>query len=156
YSTANNAADLLSAAAAYGHAIRADSEFALAFAGRSQALSGRATWATGPAAREDYDKALADAEHAIALAPELAEAHLALASVLATSFLDFGGAADESRRAMELAPGNANVLQAYGGFAVNLGRTEAGLAAIRHAIELDPLNTNILQAGGIAQVIARQ
>jgi len=156
YSTANNAADLLSAAAAYGQAIREDPEFALAFAGRSQALNGRATWATGPAAREDYDKALADAERAIALAPELAEAHLALASVLNTSFLDFSGAAEEATRAMELAPGSANVLQAYGGFAVNLGRTEAGLAAIRHAIELDPLNSNILQAGGMAQVIARR
>ena len=41
---------------------------------------------------------------------------------------------------MTLAPGNARVLRDYGGFAVQVGRTDAGIAAARRAAALDPLN----------------
>lgn len=157
YSTAHNTTDLKSAIAAYSEAIRADPQFALAVAGRSEALNRDASeWLAGTAAREQHGKALADARQAIVLAPELAEAHLALGIVLEEGFFDFGHAADEYGRAMELAPGNARVLRAYGSFAVNMGRVEPGLAAIRHAIALDPLNTRIRAKLGEAYWSARQ
>jgi tetratricopeptide (TPR) repeat protein len=41
---------------------------------------------------------------------------------------------------MTLTPGNARVLRDYGEFAVQMGRTDAGIAAARRAAVLDPLN----------------
>jgi TolB-like protein/Tfp pilus assembly protein PilF len=158
YSSAHNAADLVATVAAYSEALRQDPQYALAFAGRSQALKRHAgEWATGPAARGEYDKALSDARQAIVLAPELAEAHLALGNTFEWGFFDFGHAAVEYARAADLAHGNARVLASYGTFAVLItGNTEVGLAAIRQAIVLDPLNTQILTRLGEAQWATRQ
>jgi TolB-like protein len=156
YSTAHNT--LQSAADAYGEAIRQDPHFALAFAGRAEALYRDADeWLSGAAARQRYESAVADARQAIALAPGLAEGHLALGDVLEDGFFDFAHAAAEFTRAMELAPGSARVLQSYGSFAVEvMGRTESGLAAIRQAIVLDPLNTRIHAKLGEAYWAARR
>ncbi len=102
YNTAHDTADLKSAVAAYSEAIRADPQFALAVAGRSEALNRDASeWLAGTAVREQHGKALADARQAIVLAPALAEAHLALGIVLEEGFFDFGHAAGEYGRAME-------------------------------------------------------
>jgi TolB-like protein len=157
YSTAHNTADLQSAISAFSEAIRQDPQFALAVAGRAMALDrDAAEWLGGPAAREQFGKALADARQAVALAPDLAEAHLALARSLENGFFDFRQAASEYARALELSPGNARVLEAYGSFAVDSGRVESGLAAIRHAVVLDPLNTKSRARLGEAYWSARQ
>ena len=164
YSTLHDANDQQSAAvvypvaaAAYTEAIRLDPDYALAFVGRSMTLSQYAgDWLTGQALLANYDKALTDARRAIALAPELGEAHLALARALWWGFFDFTHAGDEYARAQSLAPGNAQVLQDYGAFAATIGRTEAGLAAIRHAARLDPLSTDSLYRLGEAQWISRR
>ena len=164
YSTLHDANDQQSAAvvypvaaAAYTEAIRLDPNYALAFVGRSMTLSQYAgDWLTGQALLANYDKALTDARSAIALAPELGEAHLALARALWWGFFDFTHAGDEYARAQSLAPGNAQVLQDYGAFAATIGRTEAGLAAIRHAARLDPLSTDSLYRLGEAQWISRR
>jgi serine/threonine-protein kinase len=157
YSSAHNTADLQSAIDAYSEAIRLDPHFALAFAGRAEALYRDADeWLIGAAARKRYEGAVADARQAIALAPELAEGHLALGSALEDGFFDFAHAAAEFTRAMELSPGSARVLQAYGSFTVDMGRTEPGLAAIRQAIVLDPLNTRTHAKLGEAYWAARR
>src|SRR6516225_5824241 len=164
YSTLHDANDQQSAAvvypvaaAAYTEAIRLDPNYALAFVGRSMTLSQYAgDWLTGQALLANYDKALTDARRAIALAPELGEAHLALARALWWGFFDFTQAGDEYARARSLAPGNAQVLQDYGAFGASIGRTEAGLAAIRHAVRLDPLSTDSLYRLGESQWISRR
>ena len=163
YGTLHRAIDLQSAAAvyqsaaaAYTEAIRLDPKYALAFTGRSMTLDTYAYYQPDPAARPSFDEALADARQAIALAPELGEAHLALARVFEDGFLDFARAADEYSRALSLAPGNARVLQHYGAFAVYMGHTEEGLAAGRHAVVLDPLSTDSHDRLGEAQWAARQ
>jgi tetratricopeptide (TPR) repeat protein len=79
-----------------------------------------------------------------------------LARVLEDGFLDFAHAGDAYSRALSLAPGNARVLQHYGAFAVNMGRTEAGLAATRRAVRLDPLSTNSYYKLGEAQWVSRR
>jgi TolB-like protein/tetratricopeptide (TPR) repeat protein len=127
--------------AAYSEAIALDPHYARAFAHRSLALNEYAgAFATGPAVREGFDKARADAHTAIALAPDLADGHLALEAFFERGALDFTRANDEYERALALAPGNASVLGSYGQFAVLMGRTAAGLAAARRAVGLDPLN----------------
>jgi len=126
---------------AYTEAIRLDPGYALAFAGRSFAHTFYAgQGATGPAVRENFDQALADARQAIALAPELADSHLSMGFYLANGDLDFRRATGEFERARALAPGNATVLRIYGLFVITMGRFDAGIADLRRAVTLDPLN----------------
>jgi TolB-like protein/Tfp pilus assembly protein PilF len=145
-----------SAIAAFTEAIGLDPNYALAFAHRSIALNSQAGTSTGPAMRENYDKALADAHQAISLAPDLAEAHLALAYHFDTGELDFTRADQEYQRALALAPGNADVLRRYGIFAAGLGHSEAGIAAARRAVVLDPLNNKTHSALARALVLGRR
>src|SRR5438552_1756080 len=79
------------AIAAYTKAIHLDPGYALAFAGRSLALGEIAGEFTNEPAdvRPTFQKAEADAQRAIELAPELAEGHLALAGALFFGSLDF-------------------------------------------------------------------
>jgi len=140
FGSRHEAADIPTAIAAYTEAIRLDPNYALAFAGRSIALTGYAEEAaTGAAVRENFDKAQADARQALALAPDLAQAHLASAFVSAQGKLDFTQASESFDRALALAPGNAEVVRDSGGFAVYMGHFDAGLAALRRAVVLDPL-----------------
>jgi len=128
------------AIAGFTEAIRLDPNFALAFARRSMILSEYgATTETGAALRGDLEKALADARRAITLAPELAEAHFALGGVFADEH-NFAQANEEYERALELAPGNAELLGASAAFLSLMGHSDTALAAARRAVLLDPLS----------------
>jgi tetratricopeptide (TPR) repeat protein len=142
--------------AAYSEAISLDPNYALAFANRSLVLSYSASNASGPAVRESYEKAQADALKAIALAPDLADGHLALAFYFALGLLDFTQANKEYERALALAPGNARVLGNYGLVAVSMGRTQAGIAAARRGVVLDPLNRASHRNLGVVLYFGRQ
>jgi serine/threonine-protein kinase len=136
----HDANDFLTGIALYSEAIRLDPNYALAFASRSLALGVYAdTFAARAAIRPTLDRAQADARRAIALAPELAEGHLALARCFELT-LDFKSASEEYRRALALAPGNARVARNYGGFAVQMGDFDAAITAARRSTVLDPLN----------------
>ena len=149
--------DYLASIAAYTEAIRLDPKYALAFAGRSNAYASYgAEFATGAAIRQNFDKAQADARQAIALAPELAEGHLALARFLYVGSLDFTQASQEYERALSLAPGNAQALAESGRFAVSMGRINSGIAATRRAVVLDPLNPRSHELLGQSMYFARQ
>ena len=157
FSSIRDPKDLPAAIAAYTEAIRLDPHYALAFAGRSRALSSVAAEAeTAAAVREGYDKAQADARQALALAPDLAQAHLALAAVFDTGDLDFVRASEEYERAAALAPGNASVLRDYGRFAVWMGRADFGIATARRAVVVDPLNVISHSHLGQALFLARR
>ena len=146
----------LAVIAGFTDAIRLDPEYALAYADRSLAFTDFAVhFAEGPALLDSVNKAQADARKAIALAPDLAEGHYALAALLQQS-LEFAGAIREYDRATELAPGNARVLRDYGVFAVSMGKTEVGLAAAHRGVVLDPLNSEMHYMLGVSQVLARR
>jgi TolB-like protein/lipoprotein NlpI len=146
-----------SAIAGYTEAIRLDPNYALAFAGRSLALSNYAgEFGIGTGVRELSAKAQADARQALKLAPELAEGHLALARFLSSTPLDFTHASEAYERALTLAPGDAEVLANSGLFAVSMGRFDVGLAAVRHAVALDPLNPQSHEVLGEALFWARR
>jgi len=139
-SSRHEAKDIPAAIAAYTEAIRLDPHYALAFTGRSMALSDYAAEAaTQAAAREGYDKAQADARQALKLAPDLAQTHLALAAVSEVGNLDFTQASEAYERALALAPGNAQILRDSGEFAAFMGHFDAAVAAARRAVVLDPL-----------------
>jgi TolB-like protein/Flp pilus assembly protein TadD len=146
-----------SAIAGYTEAVSLDPNYALAFAGRSLALSNYAgEFANSTGIGEFYAKAQADARQALMLAPELAEGHLALARFMASAPLDFTHASEAYKRAMALAPGAARVLANSGLFAVFMGRFDVGLAAVRHAVALDPLNPQSHEVLGEALFWARR
>jgi TolB-like protein/DNA-binding winged helix-turn-helix (wHTH) protein/Flp pilus assembly protein TadD len=140
FRTYSEGKDLETAVAAYTDAIQLDPDYALAYVARSRALDELASWwVDDKEALEVSAKARADARRALALAPNLGEAHLVLGNSLFGQ-LDFTGASVEYERALALAPGNALVLRDYGLFSVLMGRTEQGLSASRRAVLLDPLN----------------
>jgi TolB-like protein/tetratricopeptide (TPR) repeat protein len=137
-SRANDAAGYQEAIAALSEALRHDPNYALAFAERSLALTRYAE--EGPPG-DILDRAKSDALRAIALAPGLAEGHMALAQFYFSS-LDLAHAIEEMERARALAPGEARILRLYGRIAGTIGRSDAGIAAARRAVALDPLNAN--------------
>jgi len=147
----------LSSIEAYTHAIRLDPNYALAFAGRSFTES---LYAAQSAPRSEvrhyFDKALADAHQAIALAPELAEGHLALGFYLANGALDLKQSRDEFERAGALGRGRATILRVSGLFAIMTGRTEAGVADLQRAVTLDPLNATTHHLLGFGLYLAHR
>jgi tetratricopeptide (TPR) repeat protein len=157
YQAIRDEQDIPGVIAAYTEAIRLDPNFAVAFAGRSSAFAYYAAQgATGPAVRESFEKAESDARQAIALAPELAEGHAALAYVFRFGMLDFARAQEEYNRAVALAPGNAQALRLSGQFAARMGQFDVGIAAARRAVVLDPLNGSSHRALGYALLAARR
>ena len=118
-----------------------DPDFALAYAGRSIAVNFYATeYGTDRTIPDMLTKAQKDAQQAIVLAPNLAEGHKALAKYYSSATLDFRQALEESERAVVLAPGSAEMLRSYGLFAIQMGHTAPGIAAIKKAVALDPLS----------------
>jgi serine/threonine-protein kinase len=155
--TALSDEDTQAAIGAYTEAVHLDPRFAMAFAERSIELSNYAFFnARGPSVRATFDRAVADARTAVSLAPELAEAHYALAVALEGGSLDYAQANEEYERALALAPGSARVLSAYSRHAAELNHTAAAIAAGRRAVTLDPLNFHVHRTVGIALVLARQ
>ncbi len=154
-SSVRDAKEFAAAITVYTEAIRLDPSYALAFAGRSRAFTADASYAVGEAAvRDGKAKALADARQALALAPDLGRAHLALANYFEYA-LDFAQANDEYERALALAPGDARVLRHVGMFATFMGHFEVGIAAARRAVTLDGLARNSYLALGQALYSAR-
>jgi TolB-like protein/Flp pilus assembly protein TadD len=142
--------------ARYSEAIQLDPDYAIAYANRAIARFDLArNWATGESVRDYRESAQADARKAILLAPDLAEGHLALATLLEGT-LEFSGANQEYGRALALAPGNAKLLRHYGTFAVQMGQIEAGLEAAHRSVVLDPLNFLNYLSLGISEMYARR
>jgi len=144
--TADSEASARAAVASFDRAVMLDPNFASAYAQRARALSDVARDLPASEAKEGHDKELylmarQSAERAVALAPALADAHIALGwHVLLFGYLDFTTAQLEIERALTLAPGSAYVLRTVGSFQGLLGHAEAAQAAVGRAILLDPQN----------------
>ena len=128
--------------AAYLEAIRLDPQFAKAYVGAADAQNGYSNnfAAGGDEVRSLMKQARANAEKAVALAPELGAAHAVLAEVVERGTLDFARAHSEYDRALQLSPSDVDVLMRSGIFFVTQGHADAGIANLRKAIALDQLN----------------
>jgi TolB-like protein len=125
----------------FSEAIRLDPNFARAHVGVADAQIGYSNnFAPGPEIRWWCRQARDHAEKAIRLAPELGEAHVAMALAWERGYLDFARAQAEYERALSLSPNDPGVLIRSGRFFVTMGRTEEGLSKIRRAIAMDQLN----------------
>jgi eukaryotic-like serine/threonine-protein kinase len=130
------------AIAAYRQAIARDPKFAQAFAALSKAYS---TLAEQGAAAGDstYARARELAVQALALDSLLPAAHDAFGKVLSND-LRLADALNETKRASDLAPDNAEYLVTYAGVLGAVGRVDESLQLIQRALALDPLSVRAM------------
>jgi tetratricopeptide (TPR) repeat protein len=93
------------------------------------------------AATRDRKAAAAFAEHAIAKAPNLGEAHAQLAQALANDRKRRRHARGAAARALELAPHSTLSRIAAGNVELGAGRKRQAAEHYRQALEIDPTNT---------------
>ena len=134
----SNVEDYRQAIAYYDQAIALDPNYAEVYAERGEVwtLLGDLT-GTRPTA---YPKARTDAEKAVALAPELAEAHAALGWVRCFTEWNFGEGLPELQLARKLSPTNPTANDLLARIVVYLGRIDEAERQARQAVELDPLS----------------
>src|SRR4029434_1700284 len=80
------------------------------------------------------------AQHAVRLAPDLAEGYIELGQVQELYDWDWSAADASYRRALELAPGSAKAVMAAASLARILGRFDVGLELMRKPVALDALS----------------
>jgi len=138
YFQRRNLEDYRKAVSYFDEAIRLDPDYALAYAERSEAwsligdLTGQRTTA--------WPKARSDAEKAVAIAPELAEARAALGWVRFFADWKFAEGLSEIKRAKELSPANPTANDLLARVIIYLGRLDEAERQARQAVELDPLS----------------
>lgn len=115
-----------------------DPEYALAYAGLAMAYTELGE--TGPRDRESIRRsALAAADRALQLDPELGEAHCMVAYARMVFEFDWAGAEVEFKRALNLAPGSADAYDLHGRLCGAMGRHDESIAMLERARDLDPL-----------------
>jgi TolB-like protein len=137
----NGRSALLDAIASVDEAIRLDPGFAKAYAWKALAENGFAEYyGVGDEIREHFQRARAAAQRALQLAPELGEAHSAMARVLSDGFYDYHGALAEHERALALSPNDSGVLLRAAWLYADIGRTDTAATLARRGVSLDQLN----------------
>jgi TolB-like protein len=138
YFQRTNLEDYLRAVGYFDEAIRLDPDYALALAERSEAwtligdLTGEGITA--------YPKARSDAERAVAIAPELAEAHAALGWVRFFTEWKFGDGLKQAQRAKELSSTNPTATDLLARIYIYLANLTEAEKHARQAVEFDPLS----------------
>jgi TolB-like protein len=138
YFARRNVEDYRKAISFFDQAIRLDPDYALAYAERSEAWTFIGDLSTEQK-KEAWTAARKDAEKAVAVGPNFAEAHAALGWVRFFSEWKFAEGLAELRRAKELAPANPTANDLLARVLVYLGQIQEAEALARQAIELDPL-----------------
>ncbi len=133
--------DLEKAVSYYERALRLDADDARTWVGLADAHSAQADLGFVPV-DEGYRKAREEVKKALALDPDLSEAHATLGWIRASYDWDWSGANAAYKRALELEPGNATVIRRAGALDGTLGRFEEAIRLDRRAAELDPLNVS--------------
>ena len=122
----------------FEQALQVDPNYTLALCGLADTYG----WAGGQilAGKEAWAKEMELAQKALALDPNLAEAHLAMGTAL-FSVLNPRASEKELDRAVELNPNLILAYDQYGWTFSEMGRFDEAIAAEKKGLELDPLNT---------------
>jgi len=129
------------AAKYYERATQLDPSYALAWVGLSRARNWQANVGLIPA-EEGHRLAREAVERALALNPNLAQAHTQMGRIKRQVDFDWAGADDSFQRAVALDPGNPEVVRTAAGSAATLGRFDEAVQLGRRAVDLDPLNAD--------------
>ena len=133
--------DTAMAAKYFERATQLDPSYALAWVGLSRARKWQGV--TGLIPTDEGNRAAREAvERALALNPNLAEAHAQMGRIKEQIDFDWTGADASYRRAVELEPGNPDFASFAAQSAAILGRLEEALQLTRRAIDMDPLNVH--------------
>jgi len=137
----------------YEQALRIDPEFALAYCGLADnyAYMGSVVMPE----KEAIAKEKEFAQKALALDPELAEAHMSFALTLVADY-DWRNGLKEFDRALELNPNLAFAYELQSWTLNGLGRFDEAIAKTKKAVELDPLNPFFQMSLSFYQYWARQ
>jgi TolB-like protein/class 3 adenylate cyclase/Tfp pilus assembly protein PilF len=144
YYNRRTAEDYRKAIGYYEEAIRLDPRYALAYALLSRAALNLGTGYGNLATKEQEEtiaKARASAKSALALDPNLADAHSSQGRILSDVDFNFAEAEAEYRHALELAPQNPAVTANLASLMSTLGRLDEAVALQQRAIALDPLRS---------------
>jgi TolB-like protein/DNA-binding winged helix-turn-helix (wHTH) protein len=129
------------AAKYFERATQLDPSYALAWVGLSRARNWQVNTAVIPTG-EGQRLAREAVERALALNPNLAEAHTQMGRIKQQVDFDWAGANASFQRAVALDPGNPEVVRMAAGSAAMVGRFDEALQLNRRAIDLDPLNAD--------------
>jgi TolB-like protein/Tfp pilus assembly protein PilF len=147
--------DLERAVEYFRQSLERDPDYAPAWAGLAQVYARQADNGYVPVA-DGYRQAREAAEKALALDPQLADAHLAMGGIHLVYDWDWAAADASIRRALELEPGNAVALRQAGNLAATLGRWDEAIDLANEAIERDPLWPNSYgNLGGVLLAVNR-
>jgi tetratricopeptide (TPR) repeat protein len=135
------------AARYYERAIQLDPSYALAWVGLSRVRNWQANAGLIPA-EEGHRLAREAIERALALNPNLAEAHAQMGRIKQQVDLDWAGADASIQRAIALEPEDPDIVRLAAGSAGILGRFDEALALGRRAVDLDPLNAESWESLG--------
>lgn len=135
--------------------IELDSEYAPAFAGLAECYIELAYF-FGMDPKKAFAQAAPAAVRAVDLDDSLAEGHAALGLLRLLNDWDWRAADDESRRAIELAPGNAYVYWKRGVYLRYAGRIQESIDVHLRAESLDPLSIVAIQEVAYAFYYARR
>lgn len=137
------------ALAKFDEAIAIDARYAAARAARSKVLAVIANQYAGSAERRAlYAEAVAEAERATALAPDYAQAFVALGYAQFYGRLDARAARAPYDRAYALTRSEVDVISRYALYCARTGRFVDAEAAIARAAALDPLNSSMFKSAG--------
>jgi eukaryotic-like serine/threonine-protein kinase len=146
---------LVAALEHFKKAIEEDAGYALAFAGLADAYSFIGIYAV-QRPRLALAQAIAAAERALALDPNLPEAHTSLAVIKMGSDWDLAGAAQEFARALELDPQLAVTRIYYSWLLVLQGDVASAMVQVRAAQETEPLSPLVNAGAGHTFYLARR
>ena len=134
---ASRGLDIGGAVAAYERAVERDDTFAAAWGELALALVHRSYFGPG---RSTLPRARAAAERALALAPDITAARIALARIRLHADWDWDGTDSELQKALVLEPRSADVRWQYGFYLLIMGRHDEALREARTSLELEPLS----------------
>jgi eukaryotic-like serine/threonine-protein kinase len=123
----------------FGKAIEMEPRYAAAYAGLAESYNWLGTAFLGEPPAAARRKALAAANHALEIDPDLAEAHAALGWA-EFSGSDMGAAKRAFERALELNPSSSEAHRLYAYFVASQDEPEEAMRQARTAVELDPVS----------------
>ena len=150
YFARRNVEDYRKAISFFDEAIRIDPDYALAYAERAEAWTFIGDL-NPEEKKEAWAAARRDAEKAVAVGANLAEAHAALGWVRFFSEWKFAEGLAELKRARELAPANATANDLLARVLIYVNQLAEAEKLARQAIEVDPLA--YLARGNLARIL---
>ena len=139
----------------FHRAVEEDPSYALGYCGLNSFYGFGAAWGLLPP-DEGWPKAEWAITKALNLDDNLAEAHLGLAALKMVYYLDWAGAEQEAKRAIELNSGFDEIHYLYSFYLLALGRFDESISEANRALDCNPFSVRISQHLGQSLYCARR